>query len=161
MTGRGIVIWLIIIGLGVGAYFHFVKGRRSSKVSNVEVAGDRMTVTVENFVANFTAQGEFTQRYMVFGGAANDRKDAINKITITGLDIYNAQRIYADYPDFHKCSSKGSSLAKNMIRQLDIVPLDSEVLNGMLDSLDLYRKNLQEGGDQVCLSLGNGPEKMY
>jgi hypothetical protein len=65
----------------------------------------------------------------------------------------DARPIYEKHPDFHKCASPGAARAKKAVRQMNIVPSDSYVLDLLQEALAEHARGLRHGGDRVCVRL--------
>ena len=120
----------------------------SQSGSGPSVTTDEIIVRTANMDVHFARGKPFASTYMIFGGIETNQSDAISKVTLSGLNIRTARSISARYPDFHLCKSPGAPLAQKAIRQLDIVPANSEVTK-------ILRKTLSEHqtGTRVCVGL--------
>ena len=93
------------------------------------------------------------ETHMLFGGASSKDKSSISPIWLSGLGIVDAKDIYARYPDFHRCSSTGSSLAKDKVEDLNLIPADTSVLKELKISIKEFEENFANRGDRVCVAL--------
>jgi len=149
---KGFITILILALIGGGIWF-YTKDSKGPTISNLTVTEDTVSVAAKDLDFEFSMYTDFEGIYMLFGGKATKIKNMASSITLTGLNIFDAQRIYVDYPDFHKCSSKGSSLAKESIRQFNIIPADYDIEKNLNKYLEIYNENLKKGGDQICLDF--------
>ena len=112
-----------------------------------------MTVDVGDYKAKFLAFMEFQKTYMIFGGGYYQNKNLINPIVLSGLGMVDAKRIYARYPDFHRCASPGAPQAQLRVKQLNLIPANQQVLDELRASLEESEDQLGNDGDRVCVSL--------
>ncbi len=77
-------------------------GRTSLAVSSSDTDTVVMTADLE---VRFRRTERWSKTYMIFGGLSIDHKNAINNVTLVGLDLDDARRIRSRYPDFHRCNS--------------------------------------------------------
>ena len=112
-----------------------------------------LAVETADFDVYFELQDSFAETYMVFGGGQLRHKNSFSKITLSTISMEDVRPIYEEYPDFHKCSSPGAALAKEVIGQMNIVPADSSVLNSLEEVLSEHEASFKEGGDRVSVHL--------
>jgi len=112
-----------------------------------------VTVDVGDYQANFLAFLEFQKTYMIFGGGYYQNKNLINPIVLSGLGMVDAKRIYARYPDFHRCASPGAAQAQLRVKQLNLIPANQQVLDELRASLEESEDQLGNDGDRVCVTL--------
>ncbi len=144
------ILKLAVIALGAfGLYNYFSNG----SFENVTVTGDAVVVDAGNFISEFSISGEFQKTYMVFGGGYFKNKNLINPISLSGLNIADAKNIYAQFPDFHRCSSPGASLAIPKTKHLNIIPADNQVLDELRASIKEHERNFSKGKERICVSL--------
>lgn len=117
------------------------------------ISGEEVIVPLTKMDVHFKRAGEFSDTYMVFGGGYFNQTDVINKITICGIPIDKAISIYERYPDFDKCESPGAALAQNALIDLNIITVDSEVLNILKNVISQHEKTLERGGDRIFVKL--------
>lgn len=145
---------IILIMIAAGLYFSgILKPGSLMKTSNVTQTQDGISVDLTDLTVTFSSGGEFTGEYMMFGGRYIKHKNAVVPVAISGLPIDEAKNIYAQYPDFHRCSSPGADLAKPQVVGLDIVPLDSSVTDELKKAIKLFNDNIRNNGDRVCISV--------
>jgi hypothetical protein len=125
----------------------------SCSESGPTVTTDEVIVKTANMDVHFVRVKPFAQTYMIFGGMEMNQSDAFSKVSLSGLDINTARYIYSRYPDFHQCKSPGAPLAQKGIRQLDIVPTDSQVMKDLRQTLADHETSIQQGGKRVCVRL--------
>ncbi len=123
-------------------------------------SGEEIIVSLTNLDIHFERSGSFSETYTVFGGSDLSKENMIEKISIYGIPMDKAISIYERYPDFHKCSSPGAALAKNELVDLHIIPVDSEVLNILKNTISQYEKNLNNDGDRISVKLEGEVLKM-
>ncbi len=124
-------------------------------MNDMGVHADGRTVTLEtkDLDVTFSVEGEVDGIYMIFGGVSLSHPNAIGKVTIAGLDLEDARRIYASYPDFHRCSSPGAREAMPLVYQMNLVPADASVFNALKDALQRHEQSLKDGGARVCVRV--------
>ncbi len=125
----------------------------SQSGSDPSITADEVIVKTANMDVHFSRGKPFAQTYMIFGGIETNQSDAFSKISLSGLNIITARSIYSRYPDFHSCKSPGAPLAQKAIRQLDIVPANSEAMKNLRKTLFEHQTSIQQGGDRVCVGL--------
>ena len=124
----------------------------SKETARIDDDGD-LAVETADFDVYFELLDSFSETYMVFGGGQSRHKNSFSKITLSTISMEDVRPIYADYPDFHKCSSPGASLAKEAVGQMNIVPADSSVLNSLEEVLSEHEASFKDGGDRVSVYL--------
>ncbi len=117
------------------------------------ISDEEVIVPLTKMDVHFKRAGEFSDTYMVCGGGYFTHPDMINKIIICGIPIDKAISIYERYPDFDKCESPGASLAQDALLDLNIITVDSEVLNILKNALSQHEKNIKRGGDRIFVKL--------
>lgn len=125
-------------------------GRTGHAVSSSDTEAVVKTADLE---VRFRRTEPWSETYMIFGGTAIDQKNAVNNVTLVGLDLDDARRIHSRYPDFHRCSSPGARSAQSLTVQLNLVPSDSVVLDELRAALSDHEASLQSGGDRVCVRV--------
>ena len=146
---KAILKLAVIAVAAFGLYNYFGNG----SFENVTVAGEVVAVDAGNFVAEFSISGNFRKTYMIFGGGYFKNKNLINPISLSGLNVADAKNIYTQYPDFHRCSSPGASLAIPKTKHLNLIPADKQVLDELRASIKEYERNFSKGEDRICVSL--------
>ena len=144
------VLALILIGPVAGGSYNAVK---SHALKNITIEGDVVTVDVGDYKAKFLAFLEFQKTYMIFGGGYYQNKNLINPIVLSGLGMVDAKRIYARYPDVHRCASPGAAKAQLKVQQLNLIPANQQVLDELRASLEESEDQLGNDGDRVCVTL--------
>jgi len=81
------------------------------------------------------------------------QSDAVAKISLSGLELNTARFIHSRYPDFYACKSPGAPLAQKALRQIDIVPADSKVLEALRKTLAEHQASTQKSGKRTCVRL--------
>jgi len=117
------------------------------------ITASEVVVSSGNMELTFTRGASFGETYMVFGGMVTDRADMITKATVVGLGMEAAIPIFNRFPDFHRCSSPGASLAQGATRQMNIVPANPQVQSKLEQTLAAHEASIQQGGDRVCVRL--------
>jgi len=130
-----------------------IAGCSQSNQSTQSISGEEVIVSLTKMDVHFKRAGEFSDTYMVFGGGYFSQTDVIHKISISGIPIDKAISIYERYPDFDKCKSPGAALAQNALLHLNIIPVDSEVLNMLKNVISQHEKNLKSDGDRIFVKL--------
>jgi hypothetical protein len=123
------------------------------KSSGPVITTDKVVVATEHMDVHFTQLEPFGETYMVFGGLHITQKNAIGKVTLAALSMEDARPIYAEHPDFNRCTSPGAAQAKKAVRHMNIVPADSDVLDVLKEALAEHARSLKRGGDSVCVRL--------
>ena len=139
----------ILIVFAIWRLYGFLK----DPTEHITVASSSVTVDAGDFVAKLSVTGEYKKTYMIFGGTHFKDKQFIRSISLSGLRIADAKRIYARYPDFHLCASPGAALAQPKVESLDLIPVDKRAFNELLDSLNQHKKNFANGDGRICVSL--------
>jgi hypothetical protein len=139
----------LILILAVVFLFVNCGGESGPTVTDNEVIVETGTLDV-----HFSRVKPFAQTYLIFGGIEMKQSDAFTKVSLSGLEVDIARSIHARYPDFHLCKSPGASLAQKALRQLDIVPADSEVMEVLRKTLADHQTSIGEGGKRTCVRLG-------
>jgi hypothetical protein len=121
--------------------------------SDSTVTPDEVIVKTGQMDVYFKRGSSFEGTYMVFGGGEMNHPNAYAKIIVCGLDIRIARNIAASYPDFYMCKSAGAPMAQRSTQDFEIVPANSKVHKKLKKTLALHKKNINEGGDQVCVRL--------
>ena len=143
------LILIVLILIALGLYYYISDGQSG----NVVIEGNEVTVDAGDFQAVFLASDEFSETFMLFGGDYFNTKNLINPVILFGLGIANAKDIYAQYPDFHRCSSAGASLAKEKIEDLNLIPANESVLDGLKAIIEEFKDSLASSGGRVCVTL--------
>ena len=146
---RSILNFVVIALIAFGIY----KYLGDDSFENVTVQGDAVAVDAGNFVAEFSISGGFERTLMLFGGGYFKDSNLINPISLSGLNIAAAKSIYAQYPDFHRCSSPGASLAIPRTKNLNLIPADNQVLEELRATIKEHERNFSNGEDRICVSL--------
>jgi hypothetical protein len=60
------------------------------------ITTDEVIVKTANMDVHFSRGKSFAQTYMIFGGIETNQRDAISKVTLSGLDINTARYIFPD-----------------------------------------------------------------
>lgn len=144
------VFILVVMILAVSGFYNYFIW---DPLKHTTVEKDAVTVDVGDYVVKFSAAGEFRETYMLFGGAYHKDKKLINPIWLSGLKIADAKNIYARYPDFYRCKSPGAALAQPMVRDLDLIPANIQILDELKESIEEFEENFARDGDRVCVSL--------
>ena len=143
------LLTLIVIVFAIWGLYSFL----NDPTEHITVASSSVTVDAGDFVAELSVTGEYKKTYMLFGGAYFKNKNLINPIVLSGLGIVDAKRIYARYPDFHRCSSPGASLAQPKVKSLSLIPVDKRAFNELLDSINKHENFFASGDERICVSL--------
>jgi hypothetical protein len=114
---------------------------------------DEVLLATDDLDVRFSRGKSFEDTYMIFGGGQLDHGNAIANVTVAGLSVRDAKPIYSRYPDFDRCASPGAALAKKKVVQLDMVPVDGDVLALLRQSLEEFDDNIANGGDRVCIQV--------
>jgi len=141
---------LVVIGLVVFGFYYFSK---SGPLENIKVENNTVTVNTGNSVVQFLILGDFQNTYMLFGGEYFKNKKIANPISLSGLDIRDANEIYEKYPDFHRCSSPGAALAKPKVQLLNLIPKDKSNLDKLKTAVKKQDENFANKDDRICISL--------
>lgn len=128
--------------------------------SGPTITDNEVIVETGTLDVHFSRVRPFAETYLIFGGAEMKQSDAITKISLFGLEINTAKFIHSRYPDFYACKSPGASLAQKALRQLDIVPADSKVLEDLRKTLADYQASINQSGKRVCVRLGGDVLKL-
>jgi len=144
------ILKLAVVAFGAFGLYHYFS---SGSFENVSQADDVVAVDAGNFVVEFSISGEFQKTYMVFGGGYFENKNLINPISLSGLNIADAMNIYAQYPDFYRCSSPGASLAIPKTKHLNLIPADKQVLDELRALIKEHERNFSKGEERICVSL--------
>ncbi|MBW1744521.1 MAG: hypothetical protein JRJ47_14000, partial [Deltaproteobacteria bacterium] len=121
--------------------------------SGPTITDNEVIVKTGSMDVHFSRVKPFAETYLIFGGAEMKQRDAITKVSLSGLEINTARFIHSRYPDFYACKSPGASLAQKALRQLDIVPADSKVMEDLRKTLADHQASLQQSGKRVCVRL--------
>ncbi len=121
--------------------------------SGPTITDNEVIVKTGSMDVHFSRGKLFAQTYLIFGGIEMKQSDAIAKISLSGLELSTARFIYSRYPDFYACKSPGAPLAQKAIRQVEIVPADSKVMDDLRKTLADHQASLQESGKRVCVRL--------
>ncbi|NIO28661.1 MAG: hypothetical protein GTO29_08920 [Candidatus Latescibacteria bacterium] len=121
--------------------------------SGPSITTDEVIVKADKLDVHFSRIRSFANTYVIFGGIEMNQSAAISKISLSGLEINIARSIYSRYPDFHMCKSPGAPLAQREVRDLDIVPANSNVMKNLKKTLALHKKSLEPDGKRVCVRL--------
>lgn len=121
--------------------------------SGPEITDDEVIVATNQMDVYFTRLEPFAETFMVFGGLHMPQKNAISKVGLDALSMTEARAIHSVYPNFWQCRSSGAVQAQEAVRQMNIVPSDSGVLEVLKDALVEHDRSLKEGGDRVCVKL--------
>jgi len=143
------LLTFIVIVFAIWHLYGFLK----DPTEHITVASSSVTVDAGDFVAKLSVTGEYKKTYMIFGGSVFKDKHLISPIGLFGLRIAYAKRIYARYPDFHRCDSPGAALAQPKVEYLSLIPVDKRAFNELLDSLNKHQKNFANGDGRICVSL--------
>ena len=143
------LLTLIVIVFAIWRLYGFLK----DPTEHITVASSTVTVDAGDFVAELSVTGEYKKTYMIFGGTYFKDKQFIRSISLSGLRIAYAKRIYARYPDFHLCASPGAALAQPKVESLDLIPVDKRAFNELLDSVNKHQENFANGDERICVSL--------
>lgn len=119
----------------------------------VHADGETVNLETRDLDVRFSVKGEIDGAYMIFGGASLSYPNAISKVTIAGLDLDDARRIHASYPDFHRCSSPGAREAMPLVYEMNLVPADASVFNTLKDALRRHEQSLKGDGARVCVRV--------
>jgi len=122
--------------------------------SGPTITDNEVIVKTGSMDIHFSRGTLFAQTYLIFGGIEMKQSDAFAKISLSGLELDTARFIYSRYPDFFSCKSPGAPLAQKAIRQIDIVPADSKVMDDLRKTLADHEASLQQSGKRVCVRLG-------
>ncbi len=141
---------LVVIGLiVVGSYSYF----KIVSLGTITITTEVVTYEAGDYGAKLLDSREFQNTYMLFGGGYFEDKNLMNPIALAGIEIADAKRIYARYPDFHLCASPGAALAQPKVKHLNLIPADGQVLDELMATIEEYEDNLGNDGDRVCVSL--------
>jgi hypothetical protein len=121
--------------------------------SEPEVTETEVLLHAGQLDVRFVRGQQFAQTYMLFGGGATSHANAISKVTLFGLPDYAARYIHAQYPDFHRCKSRGAPMAQNQTRQIDVVAANSKIQKRLKKALALHSKGIRESGERVCVTI--------
>jgi hypothetical protein len=146
----GKIAGVLVLGLVITGVFFAVSGKESVGVTVDEA---RVFVETDDLDVEFTREDPVSETYMLFGGTPVQHGNAINKITLAGLEMSTAKKIHKRYPDFFKCASPGAAMAKPRVKQLDIVPADANVLATLQQALEEFNDNIRNGGDRICVKI--------
>jgi len=144
---KNLQVFLVMILAGMAV----LAGCGKSSAPTVTI--DEVVVATEEMDVHFTRLEPFAETYMVFGGLHMTQKNAIGKVTLAALSMEDARPIYAEHPDFDKCTSPGAARAKKAVCQMNLVPADSAVLEVLKEALAEHARSLRPGGDRVCVRL--------
>ena len=150
------LVLIVVVAVGVYNYLNdqpFYTPFTDDLPEHITIEGDSVTVDAGDYDVKFEASREYQKTYMLFGGGYSKEKSSINPITLSGLGIVDAKKIYARYPDFHRCDSPGAALAQPRVKRLNLIPADKQALNELRKSLKEFEDNLGQDGDRVCVSL--------
>jgi len=121
--------------------------------SGPTITDNEVIVKTGSMDVHFSRGTLFAQTYLIFGGIEMKQSDAIAKISLSGLELNTARFIHSRYPDFNSCKSPGAPLAQKAIRQVAIVPADSEVMDNLRKTLADHQASLHPSGKRVCVRL--------
>jgi len=144
-------VLFILIGVGVAVFSGF--GGGTGDDLGVTIKDKEVIVSAGDIEARFTRVGSFSTTLMLFGGTYTKDKNAVSPVIIAGLDANSAKRIYASYPDFYMCKSRGAKKAMKRIKTLSMIATDSKTLQVVTSALDEFKTNLTTGGDRICIKL--------
>jgi hypothetical protein len=85
--------------------------------------------------------------------AGTSHSNAISKVTLFGLPDYAARYIHSQYPDFHRCKSRGAPMAQNQTLQIDVVAANSKIEKRLKKALAMHDKGVSKNGDRVCVTI--------
>ncbi len=145
-----VVLALVVVGLIVAGSYSCSTGGSPVKIT---IETEVVTYDEGDYGAKLLSSREFQNTYMLFGGGYFEDKNLMNPIALAGIEIADAKRIYARYPDFHLCASPGAALAQPKVEHLNLIPADGQVLDELKATLEEYEDNLGSDGDRVCVSL--------
>jgi hypothetical protein len=118
-----------------------------------EVTETEVVLQAGQLDVRFVRGQHFAQTYMLFGGGATSHANAISKVTLFGLPDYAARHIHSQYPDFHKCKSRGAPMAQNQTLQIDVVAANSKIEKRLKKALAMHDKGVSKDGDRVCVRI--------
>lgn len=144
---------LLILAFVAAAGWFGIRQLLPSGAPDLTISGDEVLLATGDLDVRFTKGEDFDDTFMVFGGAHVDHRNAIANVTLAGLSVRHAKPIYRQHPDFDRCASPGAALAESKVVQLDMVPVDGDVLETLESSLEDFSDSLRSGGDRVCLHL--------
>ncbi len=150
------LVLILVVALGVYNYLnnHLLSIHFADDLpEHITIEGDSVTVDAGDYDVTFEAFREYQKTYMLFGGGYSKDKSSIHPITLFGLGIVDAKKLYARYPDFHRCDSPGTALAQPKVKWLNLIPADKQALNELRKSIKEFEDNLGQDGDRVCVSL--------
>jgi hypothetical protein len=143
---------LALLFVGVAGWFVY-QMIGASGGPDLKFEGDEVLLATGDLDVRFSKGKTFEDTYMVFGGLHLEHRNAVANISLAGLSMRHAKPIHRRFPDFDRCASPGASLAKDKVTSLDMVPADGETLKVLASTLKEFEKNIQEGGDRVCVQL--------
>jgi hypothetical protein len=147
-----IAILLIVVVYGGYTYIKPTL-EESETLSNITIENNEVAVNLDDYQAKFLEREPFRETHMLFGAEYFKEKNLINPITLFGLDIESAKSIYKKYPDFHKCSSAGASVAQSKTQNLSIIPATNKVLEDLKEVVEKQKVNFEKGLDRVCVNI--------
>ena len=146
---KKLFVLVAVVGIGWLVYSKI----QSVGAPNLTVNGDEVVLATDDLDVHLSRIGSLDGTFMIFGGGHFDHANIIGNVILSGLPVTKAKSISRRYPDFHRCSSQGASLAKDAIVDLQIVPADGKIMGALKSAIDRFNDNLRKDGDRVCLGL--------
>ena len=90
-------------------------------------------------------------QFSLFGG--NKVGGMFGEFNIGGLPIAYAKTIAAQYPDFYRCDSPGSSWAISRMENMAIFPMNHQIYDQFRSMLQEFDRRIGNNGKRLCFSI--------
>ncbi len=151
--GRFVVL---LLGIAVGLVLLDVVSVRSLVPGGglgTRVEASTVVRDMKDFETTFSRVEDVADAYMIFGGDAKQRVNGFTHASVAALPIQEARWIAQRHPDFHRCASPGSKLAKDRIAPMSFVAADGTARDALAEAVELHEDRLRDDGDRTCFRV--------